>query len=96
MKPPGLGLDIIVYQANPFPCHVSDILHHRDLSGASDQGSWFAGLLLLERRQKHIALVLLTLGELEIGLPCSFLSVITPEIAGSWLSSTDVGSRELR
>lgn len=51
------------------------------MSGASDRGSWFAGHLLLERRQKHASLVLLPVGEVEIGMPRSFLPGVTLETA---------------
>lgn len=96
MGPPGLGLEIISHQGSPFPRHVLATLHHRAVSGASDQGSWFAGLLLLERRPKHIFLVLLPLGEVEIWVPCPFLHGFTLERAESWPGSIDVGSRGLR
>lgn len=85
MGPPGLGWDIISHQASPFPHHVLAILHHRVVSGAGDRGSRFAGPLLLERRQNRISLVLLPLGEVEIGVPCSFLPGVTLETAESLL-----------
>lgn len=66
------------------------------MSGASDWGSWFTALLLLERRQNHISLGLLSLGELEIGVSCSFLPGVTLGTAESWPGSTYVGSRGLR
>lgn len=91
-RDPQLALGIVSHQASPFPRHVSVTLRHGASSGAGDGASRFAGLSLLAIRQNHPSRVLLPLGEVAIGVPCSFLPGVTLETAESWPRGTAKGS----
>lgn len=60
--PPGFGVDVPPGKSLPLSCvwrQKLELVVYK--------------ILLLERRQLYMSLVLLALGEVEIGVPCSFL-----------------------